>query len=165
VSETGGVDLVNVTAQSSASWSEAGRAPAPEETTDPRDDLERFRAEAGEERWDVFRRLPAERRQSLARSLLDDAAVAYVVAGSLAREGDLDEAVPVFARILVRGEDQTALHGRMGYDWIHDDDDALAGRILEALGRHLRTHLDEYTPSERARAERLLGAPALQARP
>ena len=65
--------------------------------------------------------------------------------------------MPVFARILVSGQNESALHGRMGYDWIHDDDETLAERIIDALAAHLRAHLHEYTPMERARAERLLG--------
>jgi hypothetical protein len=158
-----GLYLVNVTtrAEPVVDESEADQVPPFEDTMDPRDDLDRFQTASPDERWDLFRRLPPERRHRLARSLLDDddPAVAYLAASSLAGEGHLDLAVPVFARILVRGEDETALNGRMGYDWIHSDDDGLAERIMDALARHLRAHLDDYTPSERARAERLLGIP------
>jgi hypothetical protein len=156
-----GVYLVNVTSQprSAAAHSEAEAAEEPGEPAwGPEADLGRFRSASPDVRWDLFRRLPEARRRALARALLGDAdpAVAYLAAGSLAREGRLDEAVPVFARILVRGEDRAALAGRMGYDWIHDDDETLAQRITAALARHLRDHLHEYSPAERERAERLL---------
>jgi hypothetical protein len=154
-----GVYLVNVTVQpvQHAPALEADPAAGEPDGT-PEADLARFWSALPEDRWDLFRRLPDARRRSLARSLLDapDPAVAYVAAGSLAREGDIEEAVPVFARILVRGEDETVLQGRMGYDWIHDDDETLAERITDALARHLRAHLHEYTPAERERAQRLL---------
>jgi hypothetical protein len=118
-------------------------------------DLESFRTASPDERWRALRRLPASRGNTLARALLHDSdpGVAYVAAGWLARQGDLDDAVPVYARILVRGENETALHGRMGYDWIHDDDDTRAQRILEALSQHLRRHLNDYSATEQLRAE------------
>jgi hypothetical protein len=118
-------------------------------------DLANFRSASPDERWHALRRLPAPRGNALARALLDDSdpGVAYVAAGWLARQGYLEEAVPVYARIFVRGENETSLHGRMGYDWIHDDDDTLAQRILEALSQHLRKHLDDYSATERRRAE------------
>jgi len=159
-----GVYLVNVTARGGEGASESVE-PEPDcgwadgvsgEPT--QEDLACFRHASSEARWDLFRRLPAPRRQSLARSLLDDEdpLIAYIAAGSLARDGYLDEAVPVFARILVRGEAETALKGRMGYDWIHSDDATLADCILRALAQHLRIHLNDYSPSERARAESFL---------
>lgn len=161
--EGSGRYLVNVTARGGERAPEVEPdAPcgwADAESGEPtREDLACFRNASSDERWDLFRRLSAPRRQSLARSLLhdDDPLVAYIAAGSLARDGHLDEAVPVFARILVRGEAETALNGRMGYDWIHDDDATLADRILHALGQHLRSHLDDYSRSERDRAESFL---------
>jgi hypothetical protein len=158
-----GLYLVNVTARRSEGETDPpeGSGPSGDGSQHAQTDLAHFRSASPEGRWDVFRRLPAARRHSLARSLLDDAdpAVAYVAAGSLARDGDLDQAVPVFARILVRGQDETALRGRMGYDWIHDDDDTLAERITHALAEHLRAHLDEYSAGERRRAELFLIAP------
>jgi len=162
--EGSGVYLVNVAARRGEGASEPAETDVVcggmgGESGEPaREDLACFRNASSEERWDLFRRLPARRRESLARSLLDDddPLVAYIAAGSMAREGYLDEAVPVFARILVRGEAETALEGRMGYDWIHDDDATLADRILRALGLYLRSHLNDYSPSERARAESFL---------
>jgi len=131
----------------------ARRQPDAAESADR--DLADFRLASPDERWHTLRRLPAPRGNALARALLDDSdpGVAYVAAGWLARQGYLDEAVPVYARIYVRGENETALHGRMGYDWIHDDDDTLAERILEALSQHLRGHLNDYSTPERRRAE------------
>ena len=158
-----GVYLVNVTARAGEAASESaepvavcGGLEGVEEPT--REDLACFRDASSEGRWDFFRRLPAPRRESLARSLLDDEdpLVAYIAAGSLARDGYVDEAAPVFARILVRGEGETALEGRMGYDWIHDDDATLADRILHAMRQHLRSHLNDYSPRERDRAESFL---------
>ena len=160
--EGAGAYLVNITARAREETPEEteldsgwGRGESGEPT---QDDLARFRDASSEERWDLFRRLPTPRRNALARSLLEDPdpLVAYIAAGSLARDGHIDEAVPVFARILVRGEAETSLHGRMGYDWIHDDDPTLADRILSALGIYLRDHLDDYSGSERARAEAFL---------
>jgi hypothetical protein len=159
-----GVYLVNVTGRGGESAPELAEPDAGCDWTgggsrEPTyEDLACFRSASPEERWDFFRRLPASRRERIARSLLDDEdpLVAYIAAGSLARDGYVDEAVPVFARILVRGESETALEGRMGYDWIHDDDATLADRILHALGQHLRAHLNDYSPKERARAERFL---------
>ncbi len=118
-------------------------------------DLADFRLASPEERWHALRRLPAPRGNALARALLGDPdpSVAYIAAGWLARRGYLEEAVPVYARIFVRGENETSLQGRMGYDWIHDDDETLAQRILEALSQHLSDHLDDYSAPERRRAE------------
>jgi hypothetical protein len=137
-----------------AEGSESAR-PHPDAPEAADQDLADFRRASPEERWRAFRRLPAPRGNALARALLGDPdpSVAYVAAGWLARQGHLDEAVPVYARIFVRGENETSLHGRMGYDWIHDDDETLALRILEALGQHLREHLDDYSAPERSRAE------------
>jgi hypothetical protein len=164
-----GVYLVNVTLQPRSQVDEGGveGTVEPGDAATPGADLERFRRESPEERWDTFRRLPEARRRGLAQVLLDDVdpAVAYVAASSLAREGHLDEAVPVFARILVSGQNESALHGRMGYDWIHDDDETLAERVIDALARHLRAHLHEYTPAERARAELLLATQPDDTRP
>jgi hypothetical protein len=152
-----GLYLVQVAAKREPELAEASESVRPQldapEATDR--DLANFRSASPDERWQAFRRLPAPRGNALARALLDDSdpGAAYVAAGWLARQGNLDEAVPVYARILVRGENETALHGRMGYDWIHDDDDTLAQRILEALSRHLREHLSDYSATERRRAE------------
>ena len=41
-------------------------------------------------------------------------------------------------------------------DLFASDDATLADRILHALAQHLRSHLDDYSRSERARAERFL---------
>jgi hypothetical protein len=155
--EGSGVYLVNATARQSVGpsemvESEAGCEWMKEESGEPtREDLACFRSASSEARWDFFRRLPEPRRESLARSLLndDEPLVAYIAAGSLARDGHLDEAVPVFARLLVRGEGDTALEGRM--------DAPLADRILGALRHHLRSHIDDYSESERNRAESFLG--------
>jgi hypothetical protein len=138
----------------SAEESETTR-PQPDAPESADQDLANFRRASPEQRWHAFRRLPASRGNALARALLGDSdpSVAYVAAGWLARQGYLEEAVPVYARIFVRGENETSLQGRMGYDWIHDDDDTLAQRILEALGQHLREHLDDYSAPERRRAE------------
>ena len=134
----------------------AGSArPRPDAAGSADRDLTDFRLASPEDRWHALRRLPTPRGNALARALLDDPdpSIAYIAAGWLARQGSLDEAVPVYARILVRGENETALHGRMGYDWIHDDDDTLAERILEELSQHLRGHLNDYSAPERRRAE------------
>jgi hypothetical protein len=155
-----GIYLVNVTARRGEGGTDLAEAswPSGDGSQHAQADLDHFRSASPEGRWDLFRRLPPARRHSLARSLLDDVdpAVAYVAAGSLARDGDLDQAIPVFARILVRGQDETALRGRMGYDWIHDDDDGLAERITRALAEHLRAHLESYSTAERRRAELFL---------
>ena len=152
--------LVQVTAKRAkrewelAETSESAR-PSPDAPETADRDLANFRRASLEERWHALRRLPAPRGNALARALLDDPdpGVTYVAAGWLARQGYLEEAVPVYARIYVRGENESALHGRMGYDWIHADDETLAQRILEALGQHLREHLDDYSATERRRAE------------
>lgn len=98
--------------------------------------------------------LPEERAIPLARNLMDHETtiVAYMACGILIRAGLQDETLPALAEILASGRAETDLKGRMGYDWLHgdEDDEAMFGK----LAAYLEAHLGDYEGEELARVTR-----------
>src|SRR5687768_17378768 len=82
-----------------------------------------------------LRRLPSPQRLAVARSVAKDpdARLAYVACGFLIRDSREDEAVPYLAAMIADGRNETQLKDRMGYDWVHSDDDTLAARLIAKI--------------------------------
>ena len=56
----------------------------------------------------------------------------------------------------LRGLVHSQLDGRMGYEWIHSDDETLFLRMMIKINRYLLSNLDKYKGEERVRVERIL---------
>jgi hypothetical protein len=126
------------------------------------DPVARFRelwqaGEGGAAAEKYLRSLPPTDRLAVARAVLRDrdARLGYVGASVLVQEGHADEAVPALAAMITDGRVATD-HVRLGYDWLHSDDDGLYPRMTAKIGRHLLAHLGEYDAQDRARAEEYL---------
>ncbi len=119
-------------------------------------DLKSFRQREEEGKkggWKFLVKLPAQRKHPVARKLLGnkDTLTAYLAAGLLIRDGKEAETIPALCEIVVSGRAETDLNNRMGYDWVHSDDDSLAGRMLLLMAEYFRDHLDEYKDKRRER--------------
>ena len=64
--------------------------------------------------------------------------------------------MPGLAAIIASGRNDTQLHGRMGYDWVHSDDEALFLRMAIMINRYLLANLARYGGDQRARVEATL---------
>jgi len=60
------------------------------------------------------------------------------------------------AAIIASGRDEMQLKGRIGYDWLHSDDELLFLRMLISLSNYFLAHLDKYRSEERSRVEHFL---------
>ena len=102
--------------------------------------------------------LPRADRAEVARVIAADpnARVGYAGTYVLIEEGYIDEAVPPLAAMIVSGRDRTHLNGRMGYDWLHHDDDTVFPRMMIKISRYLLSHLEEYGAEDRRRVEEWL---------
>ena len=111
--------------------------------------------------YEYLRGLPPNARLALARILSadPDALIGYAGCRILIAQGHIDDAVPPLALMIVSGRAQTQLNGRMGYDWMHSDDDTLATRMMLGISRYLLAKLDEYDAGERRKAQMFLVGP------
>ena len=111
--------------------------------------------------YEYLRVLRPKARVALARTISNDpdAMIGYSGCQILITQGHLDEAVPPLVAMIVSGRAQTQLNGRMGYDWVHSDDDTLATRMMLRISRHLLAHFDEYDAAERRNAQMYLVGP------
>src|SRR6267142_3867790 len=102
-------------------------------------------------------KLSLREQLNIARGIVTDpdARIAYLGVSWLIANGRLDETIPSLASIIATGRDETQLKGRMGYDWIHGDEERFL-RILIKLSRFLLARLDSYHGEERARVEHFL---------
>jgi hypothetical protein len=107
---------------------------------------------------EYLRGLPLKQRLSVARATVNDpdANIGYLVANILIAHGYARDAVPALAGILVSGRAQTQLNGRLGYDWLHSDDDSLFLRLMIRINRYLLANLSKYAGEERTRVEGVL---------
>ena len=116
---------------------------------------------AGHECLEAFRylkSLPGGRQLDLARVIIEDTdgRIAYIGANLLVERGYLDEAVPVIARLVATGAADRDLGGRIGYEWIHGEDETLFLRMSILMNRYLLSHLQQYHDQDRGRVERVL---------
>lgn len=153
---------------------EASEPPEQEEPKSTNDDTERYRQKfyalleqemntetSADSAFEYLRGLSPNARLALARILSDDpdALIGYTGCQILIARGHIDEVVPSLAAMIVSGRAQTQLNGRMGYDWVHSDDDTLATRMMLRISRHLLEQLDEYDADERRNAQMFLVGP------
>jgi len=105
-----------------------------------------------------LRSLALTQRLRTARAALydDDARIGYLSANTLIEHGRAQQAVPGLAAIIASGRNDTQLHGRMGYDWVHSDDEALFLRMAIMINRYLLANLARYGGDQRARVEATL---------
>ncbi len=111
--------------------------------------------------YEYLRDLPPITRLALARILANDpdARIGYAGSQILIAQGHIDEATPALAAMIVSGRAQTQLSGRMGYDWVHSDDDTLATRMMLTISKRLLARLDDYDADERRNAQVFLVGP------
>ena len=113
------------------------------------------------EPFHYLRRLPSPQRLAVARSVVKDpdARLAYVACGFLIRDSREDEAVPYLAAMIADGRNETQLKDRMGYDWVHSDDDTLAARLIAKIRAYLKAHATSYKGEDRRRVDQFLKIP------
>ncbi len=102
--------------------------------------------------------LPAAEQRVVGRLLLTNssALVAYAGASVLIERGEEDRAIPTLATFVVNGTNDTLFQGRMGYEWVHDDDEERAARVLLKICGHLLDSWKKQNETERKRAELFL---------
>jgi hypothetical protein len=107
---------------------------------------------------DYIRGLPIKQRLSVARAIVNDpdARIGYLGANILITHGYVRDAVPALAAIIASGRVETQLNGRLGYEWVHSDDDTLFLRLMIRINRYLLANLSKYTGEERRRVEDIL---------
>jgi hypothetical protein len=105
-----------------------------------------------------LRGLPVKQQLEVARAVLSDAdaRIAYVGANVLIEHGRRQEAVPALAAIIASGRDDTQLKGRLGYAWVHGDDQTLFLRMAISINRYLLNRYDSFRGEERTRVEKVL---------
>ncbi len=124
----------------------------PDEITDYY--LEKIYTLEREEGLDLLRSLPEDKRVDVARRLLDheDTLLSYISAGILFMNGFEKEAVPVFTAIILSGKDKSHLNNRLGYDWIHNDDESLAVKTVVRILEYIKQHFKDLQVDEKKRA-------------
>ncbi|MHC4269686.1 MAG: hypothetical protein ACYSWS_02595 [Planctomycetota bacterium] len=124
----------------------------PDEITDYY--IEKFYALEREDGLDLIRSLPVDKRVDVAHRLLndEDTLLSYISAGILFRNGFEEEAVRVIAAIILTGKDKSHLNNRLGYDWVHSDDESLAVRIVVRILEYIKHHFKDLQPDEKKRA-------------
>ena len=97
-------------------------------------------------------------RLEVARTVVHDAdaRIGYLGANILIEHGRAQQAVPGLASIIASGRNETQLHGRLGYDWVHSDDEGLFLRMAIMINRYLLANLSRYVDDQRARVEAAL---------
>ncbi len=116
--------------------------------------LEKFFALDREDGLDLIRSLPDNKMVDVAHRLLndEDTLLSYICAGILFRNGFEEEAVPVIAAIILNGKDKSSLNNRLGYDWVHSDDESLAERIVVRILEYIKHHFKDLQSDEKKRA-------------
>ncbi len=117
--------------------------------------LEKLYALEREDGLDLIRSLPDDKRVAVAHRLLNDKdpLLSYISAGILFTNGFEEEAIPVIAAIILSGKDKSGLNNRLGYDWVHSDDESLAARIIVRILEYINHHYKDLQPNEKKRAE------------
>ncbi len=117
--------------------------------------LEKFYSLEREDGLGLIRSLPHDKMVDVAHRLLndEDTLLSYISAGILFRNGFEEEAIPVFAAIILSGKDKSILNNRLGYDWIHSDDESLAARIIVKILEYINHHYKDLQPNEKTRAK------------
>ena len=122
---------------------------SPDEATDYY--LEKFYTLERENGWDLIRSLPEEKMVDIARRLLsdNDPLVSYIAAGILIRNGFEEETIPIIADIILSSKEKRDLNNRLGYDWVHSDDENLAARMFIKILEYINHHYKDLQPDEK----------------
>lgn len=107
---------------------------------------------------EYVRGLPPEQQLEVARVIVNDpdAQIGYAGANLLIERGRAEESAPALAAIIASGRDETQLNGRIGYEWVHSEDQTLFLRMAILINRYLLANLEKYQGQERVRVERVL---------
>ena len=110
--------------------------------------------------------LPERRAGPLARRLLSGQQPdsAYVGALFLARQGDIEPAIPILADNLARRPGAEKMFTGLAYSMMHGGDETQIQPLLQGLLRYIEENRDRYTPEEQARLEALFKRGAGQKR-
>ncbi len=102
-------------------------------------------------------RLPERRSGPLARRLLSEQQPdsAYIGALFLARQGDIEPAIPILADNLARRPDAEKMLTGLAYSMMHGGDETHIQPLFQGLLRYLEENRDRYTAEEQARLEAL----------
>lgn len=117
------------------------------------DDLTIYRSKEEIKAFEYAWQLPKERQISLAQHLLKDENGLTVYRGSqlLIKNGKESDSFPALALLIAEGKDKTHLNGRMGYDWVHSDDETLATRMVIGILIYLNENYMSYKADEKER--------------
>ena len=101
--------------------------------------------------------LPERRAGLLSRRLVSEPDADSALAGALvlARQGDIEPAVPVLADNLARRPEPERLLTGLAWSMMHGGDETQFQPLFEALLRFIQENPDRYSPEERARLEAL----------
>ncbi len=101
--------------------------------------------------------LPDRRAGILSRRLVSEPNADSALAGALvlARQGDIEPAVPVLADNLARRPEPERLLTGLAWSMMHGGDEAQIQPLFEALMRFVQENPDRYSPEEQARLEAL----------
>ncbi|MCZ6814661.1 MAG: hypothetical protein O7F14_11460, partial [Alphaproteobacteria bacterium] len=102
-------------------------------------------------------RLPERRAGPLARRLLSEQQPdsAYVGALFLARQGDIEPAIPILADNLARRPDAEKMITGLAYSMMHGGDETQIQPLFQGLLRYVEENRGRYSAEERARLEAL----------
>ena len=111
-------------------------------------------------------RLPKRRATPLARRLLSEQQPdnAYVGALFLARQGEIEPAIPILADNLARRADGERMLTGLAYSMMHGGDQTQVRALFEGLARYIEKNFDRYTLEEKARLNAFLKRAAGQKR-
>lgn len=101
--------------------------------------------------------LPARRATPLAHQLLLEEAPdsAYIGALFLARQGEIEPAIPILADNLARRPDSEKMFTGLAWSMMHGGDEPQIQPLIEGLRRYIEENRDRYTPEEKARLDTL----------
>ena len=101
--------------------------------------------------------LPDRRAGILSRRLVSEPNADSALAGALvlARQGDIEPAVPVLADNLARRPEPERLLTGLAWSMMHGGDEGQIQPLFEALMRFVQENPDRYSPEEQARLEAL----------
>ena len=101
----------------------------------------------------AWEELPKERQIKLAYHLLNDTNGLTVYRGTqlLIKNGKEEDCFHALARIIAEGKDKTHLNGRMGWDWVHNDDKNLMSRMMKGILNFLNENYSSYSLEEKKR--------------
>jgi len=80
---------------------------------------------------------------------------AYIGALFLARQGDIEPAIPILADNLARRPDAEKMLTGLAYSMMHGGDETQIQPLIQGLLRYIEENRDRYTSEEQARLEAL----------